>query len=597
MGQEGSGLRGIILVLFMAVSLYAKVIPLNESTNGISSFPDILIYKDTTKKLTMEKLRSLKFQDKNSFRTNYGNTRANLWLKFDVKNTSTAPLEWILRFNYGQFDYLDAWQYDDQGNLIKHVAKGDHRIDTKITPFEKRCTFDFQTSPKQKNTVYVKIAYASSGYMELYHSIWSKKVYENKVSFEKYVVVAIMSALAVLLFYNTFIYFIIRKKEYFWYNLYLVGVICAMLTFNQIGAHYMWNGSIYLIDMMPLISAIIIFITFAQFSRTYLETADNMPLVDKFFRFLILLEIFALILAHLHGRYFAILILQITSFTLIVFPFIGLKLWLGGYKIARGYTIASAVLALTVLVTLLRASGVVETDEFTFWISRIGFIIEGILLSVALADRITILEKEKIFAQEREKSTLEHTQKLLQTEVKKRTQELEVQTKKAQKLARTDEMTGIWNRRAFLEHAQEMLYDANRYKQVFSLALIDIDYFKHVNDRYGHEAGDLVLIEFVKEIKKNIRDTDFFARIGGEEFILLLPHTKGEQAVEKSKGLLEKIAKLEIEYKEETLSITASIGVCEYEEPLDSVYSMLPKADEALYFVKQNGRNNVQLYE
>jgi len=231
-----------------------------------------------------------------------------------------------------------------------------------------------------------------------------------------------------------------------------------------------------------------------------------------------------------------------------------------------------------------------------FWASRFGFIAEGILLSIALADRISILEQETKSAQDKVRHTLEEAKENLESEVIKRTLELEQQTAKAKELARVDEMTGIANRRAFLEQGEKIIQNSKRYQTPFSLVIMDIDHFKNINDTYGHAAGDLVLVSLVKEISSSIRDTDFFARVGGEEFVLLLPHTTAELATEKTKALLKKIEMLEVPYKESVLKITVSMGICEFTQHEDTIYSLLSKADQALYYVKGHGRNGVHVY-
>ncbi|MBU0633302.1 sensor domain-containing diguanylate cyclase [bacterium] len=545
--------------------------------------------------MSIEDIKKQKFAPEKRFRSNKGASRSAWWLKFQVKNPTDKSIDWILKFNYGQFDELQAWQYDDNNTLISHSLKGDHYIDETKISLSKRSSFELITPSKEKNTIYVKFSYPDAGVIETFNSIWTKDEFLKVEQLDNYILVGLLSALVVLLLYNIFIWFILRKKEYFWYNIYLLGVILAIFTFNQIGAHYIWNKSHYLIDMMPFFSAVILFISFIQFTRIFLETNKLLPIIDKLLKVLILVSILGIVLAHIGGRLLAIQMIQVISFTFLFFPLISLTLWYHGYKIARGYTIASSVLSVTVMISILRVSGIIETSELLFWIGRFGFIAEGILLSIALADRITILEHDYKNEQNKLKHTLEEAKRTLISEVKKRTHELEIQTKKAEKLARVDEMTGIWNRRAFLEYGENLITNSNSSKSAFSLIIIDIDHFKRINDTYGHEAGDLVLKTFSQEIRNNMRDSDFFARIGGEEFVILLPNASSEHAIKKATFLLEKINNLDIHYKDSILKITVSMGVSEFVHP-DNIYSLLSKADEALYYVKENGRNNVYLY-
>ena len=589
-------LKILSLTLFLTILLHADLLRLDPYMHEVSTSSSISFFEDPTKRMSIEDIQKQQFQSKKPFRSNKGASRSDWWIKFQVENPTDKSIDWILKFSYGQFDELRAWQYDDGNKLVSSFLKGDHYVDKMRTTLGMRSSFEFTTPSKEKDTIYVKLAYPDAGVMETFNSIWTKDAFLKAEHLDGYIIVGILSALLVLFFYNIFIWFILRKKEYFWYNTYLVGVILAILTFNQIGAHYIWGGSHYLIDMMPFISAVLLFVSFIQFTRMFLETYRLLPDIDKFLKVLILINLIGIVLANLGGRFLAIQMIQVISFTFIFFPLIGFTLWHRGYQIARGYTIASSVLSITVIISILRLSGVIETSELLFWVGRFGFILEGILLSIALADRITILEYNYKNEQDKVKHTLEKAKKTLEDEVEKRTLELEEQKKKAEKLARVDDMTGIWNRRAFVEQGEELIRECISYQAPFSLIIIDIDFFKNINDTYGHDAGDLVLKKLSKEISNNIRDSDFFARIGGEEFVIVLPHTTAKQALEKANVLLEKINGLETPYKETTLHVTVSMGVSELIHPHDNISSLLSKADEALYHVKENGRNSVHLY-
>jgi len=589
-------LKTLSLTIFFAIFLHASTITLDSKMKGLKTFSQVSFYEDTTKKMGIEDIKSKTFKIDYTIHSSQGASKSNWWIKFEVQNPKNEPIDWILKFNHGQFDELQSWQYKDKNILLSHSLKGDHYIDESRISLAERSSFEFITSAKEKNTVYVKLAYIDGGIMEMFHSIWTKNEFVKSQELRFNLLVGIISALSILLFYNIFILFILRKKEYFWYSTYLIGVILFILTWTQLGAHYLWSRSLYIIDMMPFASVVIIFVSFILFTREFLETFKHLPKVDKILKILVAFTLMGLVLANFGMQSFAIGIFQINTLSFIFFPIIGYILWYRGYKIARGYTIASFVLSTTIIISLLRFSEIIETSEFLFWISRFGFVAEGILLSIALADRITLLEQDTKSAQDKVRHTLEQAKQTLEAEVIKRTLELKKQTKKAEELARTDEMTGIANRRAFLEKGEGLVQHGIRYKAPFSLVLIDIDHFKHVNDKHGHEAGDLVLKLFAKEISESIRDTDFFARVGGEEFVILLPNTRSDVAVEKTKKLLKHISELEVTYKAVILNITASMGICEFTQPDDTIYSLLSKADQALYYVKEHGRNNVHLY-
>jgi len=168
------------------------------------------------------------------------------------------------------------------------------------------------------------------------------------------------------------------------------------------------------------------------------------------------------------------------------------------------------------------------------------------------------------------------------TEKKKLEEELRL-------LSYTDALTGAYNRRYLVQKLEEEIERAKRYGNEFSLILLDIDHFKKINDRYGHNAGDIVLKGVVKMIKERIRKVDTLARWGGEEFIIMLPNTPVEKAVILAEELRENLSKMTIPGIEK---VTASFGVAGY-RPGDTVDSLVKRADDLMYTAKAEGRNCV----
>ena len=152
-----------------------------------------------------------------------------------------------------------------------------------------------------------------------------------------------------------------------------------------------------------------------------------------------------------------------------------------------------------------------------------------------------------------------------------------------------DELTQIGNRKFYVDLLAKQIELAQRYVHPFSLVLLDIDFFKKINDSLGHDVGDKVLKEYTYLISCTLREVDSFCRIGGEEFVIILPHTT------KDKGYLlaQKLRALVEEHKQIT-PITMSFGVVEYERGDDEA-SIFKRADNALYKAKESGRNKVVL--
>jgi len=159
--------------------------------------------------------------------------------------------------------------------------------------------------------------------------------------------------------------------------------------------------------------------------------------------------------------------------------------------------------------------------------------------------------------------------------------------------ARTDSLTGLNNRLAFDEKVKEEMERFKRYKIPCSVAMIDIDHFKKLNDTYGHIIGDKALVNVSKELKKNLRKIDFVARYGGEEFAVILPSTAIKDAVIVIEKMRQEIFDTDFLVKDKSVEITVSGGVKEFCDG-DTIAKVIEKADEALYLAKNSGRNQVK---
>ncbi len=164
-----------------------------------------------------------------------------------------------------------------------------------------------------------------------------------------------------------------------------------------------------------------------------------------------------------------------------------------------------------------------------------------------------------------------------------------------EKLAAQDSLTELANRRYFFEQATAEVLRAQRYKHPLSIQMLDIDHFKTINDRFGHAAGDSVLKAFADVLRSNLRRNDLAARIGGEEFVVLLPETGIDDAMLHAERMRQAIESSRIQFGNQTLAITVSIGVAGLDPGELSPEPMLLRADGGLYHAKQSGRNGLQV--
>ncbi len=159
----------------------------------------------------------------------------------------------------------------------------------------------------------------------------------------------------------------------------------------------------------------------------------------------------------------------------------------------------------------------------------------------------------------------------------------------------TDPLTGLYNRRHFEDNLEREFLRAVRYDNNLSFAIIDVDFFKKVNDTYGHSCGDYVLKEVAYLILQTFRKTDMVFRYGGEEFAVIITETPIEKAVIPLERLRKSISEYPFSYNGTKIKVTVSIGVSEVNKQTESVHQLFENADKALYKAKENGRNQISL--
>ncbi|MEC4812279.1 MAG: diguanylate cyclase [Scytonema sp. PMC 1069.18] len=171
--------------------------------------------------------------------------------------------------------------------------------------------------------------------------------------------------------------------------------------------------------------------------------------------------------------------------------------------------------------------------------------------------------------------------------------ELKFSREQLKKLASTDPLTGVWNRRYLFTLAEQELNRAQRYDRPFAVLIIDIDHFKRINDTYGHTVGDEAIVFMSQTVLNCLRKVDSFGRLGGEEFMALLPETDTDAAFLVAERIREMIENIVIPARGKQVTMTVCIGVASYTFGNDTVDFIIQRADEALYQAKNQGRNRV----
>lgn len=288
----------------------------------------------------------------------------------------------------------------------------------------------------------------------------------------------------------------------------------------------------------------------------------------------------ALALVIVYGRQYALLPLfmiccGVLLLLAVVHAFGGVR---AGDPEARPITAALLVLVVTLLADILGLTRVIQPIA---GLPIVGFITLFLVSARALSGRY---EREY-----RELLALRHD---LEERVQDRTRELEAANRMLAEMSRTDSLTGLPNRRAFLEASERELHRAARTDQPCSIVMVDLDHFKQVNDRHGHAAGDAILKAAAASLRSVLRGEDLVARWGGEEFILFLPNTDSSAALRVAEKARSTLAAAGGAVNGDSTDITGSFGVATHHAGR-TLESTIAAADDALYRAKEAGRNRV----
>jgi len=584
------------LCLFVTPSAFAKF-QLTPEMAGLSIMNEASVIEDANRRLTIDDIVKkdwAEFKPQEPNKTVKGMSTSAWWVMLDVENQTSLPITWVLEAIYTHTDYLNLYHIDSDG-FVTMLLTGDKRAFSNRPIASESFAFPFSTAENSQEKIVMRFAYHEIGMIELSTRAWEKVAFHNHSSFTYYFYGCLFGAGLFVIIFTLIVHIPTRLPEYYWYIAYLTFVLANSLANTGLGHRFMWHDSAYLTDSAHIIITAFAFICALQFNRIFLQTKQFMPRADYLLKFLITLAISS-ILFYLNGyRGLSGKLLMLTSILLAVMPLIGLWAW----KVlkrsdARWYVYAWSVWSVSMIVIVTRLAGVVEISDLVLWISRMGLLLQTVLLGLALIDHVNVLRKEKQNSEDKLIASLENANTLLEEKVQARTAELELAHQEAVSMAETDVLTGIGNRRFFFSRGEEALQLAKRLEQPLSLVMIDIDHFKKINDTNGHAAGDIVIKQVAETCKQRLRSTDIHGRIGGEEFACILMGTNLDEAKIFVERLRKDIEGTAVASTLGAIKVTASFGISAMSAQDDQLEALLHRADEALYQAKSNGRNRVE---
>lgn len=527
---------------------------------------------------------------------NRGYSNSVWWLRLQLHNPGTGELKRLLELAYAVLDRVDVHVYAGP-QLLDEYQLGD-LLPHRERPVDSRFfLLPLRWQPGQTLEIYFRIQTASAVQAPL--TLWEPDAYYSHENFSNIAQGLYYGGLVVIAVYNLLIFLVLWERSYLYYVGFILSVPMFMAAISGQGFRYLWPDAVVWNDhAIPFLLGST-FMFAAMFSRRFLQ-------VEKWSlwacRMLLAASVCAgsfLVLAFLLPYQITIRVLvPLGLFTILLCMAVGVMAQFRRVPNARHYLVAWGAFLLGGLMFALNKIGALPANFTTEYSMQIGSLLEAVLLSFAMAERINVERRLRFEAQDEALQATRRLNEELEQRVQERTQELEDLNKRLAEISNTDQLTGLRNRRYLDQALAEEWLRSVRYPHSLCVMLLDIDFFKKVNDEHGHLVGDACLKQVAERISRcGLRTTDLAARYGGEEFCLVLAETTLQGGLAVAERIRAAIAATPLQADSLELPVTVSIGVYSgVPQESDSVEQWLHHADVALYAAKENGRNRVMAY-
>jgi diguanylate cyclase (GGDEF)-like protein len=530
------------------------------------------------------------------------------WIKLELQRSADAPKIWWLEI--GAVTPLDlqlyspdgrgGWTLRQSGERVAFATGRDHDY--------RRVLLQLPELGGTPQTFYLRSYDPAGNSFPL--KVWQLDELDHLASQENLGLGLIYGIIAALLLYNLFIFFTLRDNAYFWYVLTTAGALLMIVSMSGHGFQYLWPDAPvpFWLDRITLPS--LWGFCACRFTQTLLQTRLHVRWAHHLLSLACACYVIAVTLEAFGLRGTSAWLIALLSLTSIPAALGSAMIrWRQGYFPALLYLFGYGLILASISLALLRSTGLVQPATWNAYVFPLAVAAESILFSFALAYRIQTLKQEKaeaLLQADREKTArlaqmqasadeLQEAVRLRTAELAQANQQLCEREQRLQHAAFHDPLTELPNRRYLIERAEVALADAQRRGESVALMLVDLDHFKPINDRYGHDAGDLMLRTIGHRLREHVRTNDMVARLGGDEFAVLVCGADAQQhAQEIANRLLGELSR-PVLYGANRLVVTISIGAALYPQHAVQFAGLYKSADEAMYRAKQRGRSGFVL--
>ncbi|WP_075593961.1 diguanylate cyclase [Pseudoalteromonas sp. PAB 2.2] len=560
----------LLLLFFISHSFFAfaqnspttsvdSVISLNNEQVNLTRF-DMSYFIDKTGKMTLSQIQNQTFTASKNELT-LGTNAKTTWSKITVKNNDSDTLRLFIH-------NPDAYHLEEVGFYETHngqlINQSEIQLDTsgpKANMFGGSAVFSFYIAPQQQKTIYVKSVTFSHQWfaLNIYNEEHSKRALVGNGNY----IALLVGMMLALMIYNFFLYLSARKIENIVYALYLIsGTVWVALSYG-VAANFFGifsaevlqlNSSLLSMPSFLVIFVMLIFETKKHYPKEHIALSLILVLLVGDFIY----SLFDVVGALKPASTLAAMMMTVTFG-------VSISLWRKGDPLAKYFLLGHSLFVIFNMLAVLYYKGITDANVINSHGVGIGILLEALMMAFILSYRIKTLEKIK------------------------------AQQKELTRLVDTDPMTGLYNRRYFDRKSEELIAAMASNHQELTLIIADLDHFKAINDTYGHDIGDKVIIEFANILTTQQRKDDIACRYGGEEFVLLL-HCSLHDAKALAERIREKAANTRIKSNDDqAVKFTVSLGVHSVAHASTTIKETLSIADKALYKAKNNGRNCVEV--
>jgi two-component system, NtrC family, sensor kinase len=422
-----------LLVLINLSSIFAQetfIISENSSTQIIGE--NLFLLNDDEGKLTyQEVIKSSSFKKSKNKVPNLGFTSGNYWIKFKLKNLSNTDTNFIIQINQSIIDELQLFELDEAGKLINQKTLGELISFNQRKYQDQYLLFDTKLTKSQEKNYLIRVRSGEQILMPVQVGNVSNTLERNRkrdLLFGIY-----FGIILVMMAYNFFIYFTVKDKSYLYYVVYIFFVGFTQAVLEGYALKFIWTDSFWLSSRSVYYSTTFVCLSSIEFLRFFLHTKEFTPKLDKFFKFIVALFLVCIAANTYKVNAFSHQITQAAVGLVSIYIFVtSLVIYRKGYPPAKFFFLAWIVLVIGVFVFVLKDAGIIEANIFTTYALQFGSVVEVILLSFALADRINTFKKEKEESQAKAFEALKQNEILikeqniiLEKKVTERTLELE----------------------------------------------------------------------------------------------------------------------------------------------------------------------------